>query len=380
MKRLFFLRLPIAFVIGFAFSLQLVSGQQQGQQRPTPSPSPSPSPGAGAGGSIPGRPSPGTPSPLPTPGRQPLPSERTQPFPEIQRPFFFSGKVMLDDGTPPPDSVVIERVCNGVARPEAYTDSKGRFSFQLGQNMNVMADASVGSMNDPMGDFGRTPGSPGRPGRQVTERDLMGCELRASLAGYRSDVVMLNNRRFLDNPDVGTIILHRMGNVEGTTISATSLEAPKDARKAFDKGRDAIKKKKFAEASKQLEKAVEIYPKYAVAWYELGLVRQQQNQVEPAREAYAKALAADAKFIKPYLELAKLSAQERNWQGVADASGRVIRLDPFDFPEAYFYNSVANFNLRSYDAAEKSAREAVKLDTQHRMPKASHLLGILLAN
>ena len=40
----------------------------------------------------------------------------------------------MDDGTAPPDSVVIERNCNGYARNEGYTDSKGNFSFQLGQN------------------------------------------------------------------------------------------------------------------------------------------------------------------------------------------------------------------------------------------------------
>jgi tetratricopeptide (TPR) repeat protein len=221
----------------------------------------------------------------------------------------------------------------------------------------------------------------GRPGgRVITERDLMGCELRAQLAGFRSDVVNLSGRRFMDNPDVGTIVLHRLGNVEGTTISATSLQAPKDARKAYDKGREAVRKKKWDEARKQLEKAVEMYPKYAVAWFELGMIRQQNNETEPARKAYAEALAADAKFVKPYLQLALLSAQEGKWQDVVDTTDRVLRLNPFDFPEAHYYNAIANFNVKNYEAAEKSAREVVKLDTQHRMPKANHLLGVLLAN
>jgi hypothetical protein len=70
----------------------------------------------------------------------------------------------------------------------------------------------------------------------VRERDLFSCELRASLPGFRSDVVSLANRRFMDNPEVGTIVLHRLGNVEGLTISATTMAAPKDAKKAYDKG------------------------------------------------------------------------------------------------------------------------------------------------
>ena len=40
---------------------------------------------------------------------------------------------------------------------------------------------------------------------------------------------------------------------------------------------------------------------------------------------------------------------------------------------------MANYNLRNLEAAEKSAREAQKLDTQHRIPKIDHLLGVILA-
>ena len=54
-------------------------------------------------------------------------------------------------------------------------------------------------------------------------------------------------------------------------------------------------------------------------------------------------------------------------------------LDPYSYPQAYFFNSVANYNLGKKEAAEKSAREAQKLDTQHRWPKVNHLLGVLLA-
>jgi tetratricopeptide (TPR) repeat protein len=312
------------------------------------------------------------------------------PFPDMQRPVFLSGKVMMEDGTPPPDSVVIERICNGTPRPEAYTDSKGRFSFQLGQNTAMMQDASVSSATEPgfggggggfggrsTGGLGGTSGMGGNRG--MSERDLMGCELRASLPGHRSDVVNLSGRRSFDNPDVGTIVLRRLGNVEGTTISATTLQAPKEAKKSYEKGRNALKKNKFDEGQKELEKAVEIYPRYASAWFELGRVHEQAKAFDQAREAYSKALEADPKFVNPYLQIAVLAARENKWQEVADTTDRVLKLNPFDFPQAFFYNSVANYNLGKLDAAEKSVREVQKLDTQHRLPKADHLLGMILA-
>jgi tetratricopeptide (TPR) repeat protein len=309
-----------------------------------------------------------------------MPGEQQTPFPETPRPIFLSGKVVLQDGTPPPDSAVIERVCNGVVRPEAYTDTRGRFSFQLGQNNSFMADASVGgdsglgvpgNRNSGMGGFNTSGG--------ISERDLWGCEVRASLAGYTSDVVPLGGRRSLDNPDLGTIVLHRFGNVEGTTISATSLQAPKEAKKAFDKGRDSMKKEKWGDAQKQFEKAVGMYPQYAAAWFEMGLALEKSGNTAKAREAYTKAFQADPKYVNPYVQLTSIAARESNWQETAETATRVLRLDPYNYPSVYFYDAVAEFNLQHLDEAEKSAREALKLDQQHRIPAVNHILGVILA-
>jgi tetratricopeptide (TPR) repeat protein len=340
-------------------------------------------PGGTPGGSVPG----GIPGQggQQRPGANPADPFGQNRFPDLQSqmPVFLSGKVMMEDGTPPPEPVTIERVCNGgQPRPEGYTDSKGRFSIQLGNNMNVLPDASVGNSND-ISDITGVSGARGGnlPGqrRGFTERDLMGCELRASLPGYRSQVVQLAGRRLLDNPDVGTILLKRLGNVEGVTLSATSLQAPKEAKKAYEKGSNALKKEKLDEAERELQKAVAIYPEYASAWQDLGYVFERKEKFDDARAAYEKALKADAKFVKPYIHLAGIYAREQKWQEVVDATERVLRLNPFDYPGAYFYNAVANLNLQNLDAAEKSAREGLKQDELHRLPKLEHVLGVVLA-
>jgi tetratricopeptide (TPR) repeat protein len=297
--------------------------------------------------------------------------------------MFLSGKVMLDDGTAPLETVVIERVCGASHRPEAYTDTKGRFSFQMGQSQQMFADASVDSTDTSRlgggNSGGRTQGSAsGAP--LGSDPRLMGCELRASLAGYRSDAVNLGDRHVLDNPDVGTIILHRLGNVEGTTISATSLDAPKDAKKAYEKGLDSVKKQDWSGAQKQLEKAVNAYPRYAAAWYQLGTVEEHQNNAVEARKAFVQAIQADPKYLRPYLPIAALAVREKNWQDVADTTDRLVRLDPVDFPQALLYNAIANVNLNHFDVAEKSAREAIRIDTDHQFPRAEYVLGFILRN
>jgi tetratricopeptide (TPR) repeat protein len=354
----------------FALLSITVTGQQQQTGPPTPAPSTP---------NTPSTPTPGTRTPTPTqPGQQRTPDQLQ--FPEMQRPMFLSGKVIMEDGTPPPESVTIERICNGVARPEGVTDSKGRFSFELGRNTGMFMDASVSSPDFGAGSMGggRQSGAMG-PNMGIRERDLLGCELRAALPGFRSDNVNLSGRRFLENPDIGTIVLRRMGNVEGLTISATSLTAPKDAKKALEKAREAAKKNKLEDAQKHYEKALEIYPKYAVAWHELGTVHDRRKDPEAARKAFSEALAVDQKFISPYDGLAQMAARENNWQEVADITDRMLRLNPVDFPRAYFYNAVAKLNLQKLDEAEKSATQLLEMDPNHRYVKAEHVLGLILA-
>jgi tetratricopeptide (TPR) repeat protein len=191
--------------------------------------------------------------------------------------------------------------------------------------------------------------------------------------------VNLAGRRALDNPDLGTIVLRRMAKVDGFTFSATSAYAPKDARKAFDKGHDAAKKKKWTDAEKHLLKAVTDYDKYAVAWYELGTVYQQQGKVEEARNAYNAAVKADGKLITPYMELARLAAAEKQWEAAAEHATKVIRLNPYFSPDVYFMSGVAHLNLQKLDEAEEHAREALKMDEKHRNPRIQHLLGVILA-
>ena len=321
------------------------------------------------------------------------PRTPNNPFPQDQqrttmdqmqnRPIFLSGKVRMEDGSAPPETVTIERLCMGAGNPipEGYTDSKGGFGFQVGQRAGMLPDASVSNTNDGFGGnsggvFGNTPGR----SRGVSERDLMNCELRASLPGYRSSLVNLAGRRTLDNPDVGTIILRRLGDVSGFTTSATTLMAPKDARKALEKARNALKKNKLPDALKELETAVSLHPKFAEAWYELGRIQAMQNSLDTAKASYAKALEADDKYVRPYLGLAVMEAQQQKWVEVKQLSERVIKLNRYDFPAAFFYAAVANFNLKDVESAEKQCRSGIEIDQYHMMPKISHLLGMILAD
>ena len=94
----------------------------------------------------------------------------------------------------------------------------------------------------------------------------------------------------------------------------------------------------------------------------------------------ASAIKAEPKFVQPYVELSLLEYRAQKWQALADVSAEAAKLDAFEYPQSYLLNAVANYNLQRFDVAEKSAREAARLDTHHRYPRSYQILGVIMAN
>jgi tetratricopeptide (TPR) repeat protein len=375
-------RLAILFVAGLAILGENALAQRGGAQGGGGTAPPSGgtpgagSPGAGAGSPGRGTNSPTNPNSFP---QQTNPNDNNNgPF--ANRPIFLSGKVMFDDGAPTNSDIRIERVCGATQRLEAHTDSKGRFSFQLGGNMALDTDASDSGIG---GGFGRPQTNSNSPFSQSGRGGLdglFGCEIRAAYPGYRSDMIPLANRHALDDPELGTIILHRLANVQGSTISLTTAAAPKSARKDYEKGIQLAEKGKFEEAEKRFLEATDTYPKFAAAWFALGQVEQRENKAAEAKKAYQAAIDADKKFVSPYDQLALLSAQGGSWDQAAKYSQQAIELNPVEFPSAFWYNAIANYNLKNTGEAEKSAKALQKLDTRHKYPQVESMLAQFAVN
>jgi hypothetical protein len=98
------------------------------------------------------------------------------------------GRVTMEDGTPPPKSVGIVRVCDGGTVVETRTDKQGRF---------VMKRVSSGGIED----FDRTSNSSTAFGSNTIGSKFGGgvalmtnCVLRASLDGYISNTIDLRDQ------------------------------------------------------------------------------------------------------------------------------------------------------------------------------------------
>ena len=285
--------------------------------------------------------------------------------------IFLSGTVVTNDDTPLTERVVIQTVCKGQKHNETYTDAHGQFSFEFVTRPSPATGNGAG-IEDADSSWANATSI------LDISRNWRDCRLQAMLPGFTSDVVELNTVSAFDHNDLGRIVLHRMEQVQGTTISATSAAAPSSAKKAFEKGRDQEQKNKWDQAQQCFEKAVQIYPNYAVAWYELGRMQAQKRDAAGAGHSFDQAVAADPKFASPYQGLAELAFHARQWPQVVSLTERLLALNPVNFPDAWFFNSVGNYFLQNLDVAEKSARQGIRTDEQHMIPKLEYVLGTIL--
>jgi len=288
---------------------------------------------------------------------------------------------MLDDGTPAPLNVAVQRVCNGSAHTEGHTDGQGYFAVHLNQNTEVSDDASesTGTFGRPMpAASGTASTSTVGSGYSLTNR-FSRCELRAQLGGYTSQTVNLEGRDALDSPDVGIIVLHKRGSVAGDTVTQTTLQAPKAARNSMQKGLTLARKNKPDEAMSSFREAVNLYPQFASAWCELGKLQAAHDQRDEAHHSFEEAAKAEPKWVDPLLELSLLDMYSKSWQEATEVTDRILHLNSFEYPQAFYFNAVAHYNLKHLTIAEKSARSAEKLDVQHLYPEISHLMGTILA-
>jgi cytochrome c-type biogenesis protein CcmH/NrfG len=358
-KRIFFVLLLLLPLISLSSTWGLAQGGEGGG-------------GGGGGGSDSGGSSGGG-----STGGQSSSSQADRP-----RPMFLTGKVLLDDGEAPSSRTKIELICQGSVVRQEYTSQSGNFSIEIGggQGGNRTMDASVSSSDySSLGSGGAGAfGSSGIGGGLASTRsvDLSNCELRAQLPEYQSDVISLGRRRALDNPDVGLIILHSMRAPEIGTVSLKTLAAPKDARKAYEKAGKELQKEKpnFSKASKELTKAVELYPEFASAWYFLGKVRLAQQDRPAASEAFKEAKAADSEYANPYLSLALMALEEERWKEASDLSSQVLELNP-RLTEAHYYNAIAYSSLGRFNVAEESALVVLDRNKAENYPLVYYVLG-----
>src|SRR5205085_145985 len=96
-------------------------------------------------------------------------------------------------------------------------------------------------------------------------------------------------------------------------VSAAALNVPDKARGEFEKGMKAMNEVNFDEARKHLEKATELYPRYAEAFNALGVIAMKSNQPDEGQKEFDAAIHADEQHPAAYVNMAKLFMRDQKF-------------------------------------------------------------------
>ncbi len=309
----------------------------------------------------------------------PFRNQGNDPFAQQMRPLYISGRVVTSEGLPPSEPVVIKRYCNGSGYPEDYTDSKGRFSFQVGGDVSMMTtDASVSGNRVGSGLMGNVGNVPCMRQIGIGRYDLTASTLRAELPGYRSDDLQLGMYSAMGNNDVGVITMHRLDGLKGDTVSALTLQAPRPALKAYESGLREMRKKKpnIKKALGQFDKAVTAYPRFSAAWAAMGEARMQANDREGAWEALSKSVEHDPTYLKPYEPLIQLATARQDWQSLDSLGGAYLELNP-NATSVRFLTAVAALNSGRSERAEEMVLAIQARDDASNFPQTHQIMGMI---
>ena len=141
------------------------------------------------------------------------------------------------------------------------------------------------------------------------------------------------------------------------TLDARVAAIPPEAKKEFTAGQKAVNDDDFAGAIPHLQKAIELYPKYAEAYQILGVAQLQTNQVPQAESSLVKAVEIEERMPRAQYLLGVLYAMTNRLSLAEKPLTRFAELDPQN-PDAYFELARLSFALKKFSDAEMHAHSS----------------------
>jgi hypothetical protein len=170
----------------------------------------------------------------------------------------------------------------------------------------------------------------------------------------------LDSRR---RQDLDVNITHTRGTEHGRTgpagslVAAVDLNIPEGARREFDKANQFVAKGNWQKAIERLNKAISIYPDYAEAYNNLGVVYGRLGDRTRNLEALQKAVSLNDHFAPAYLNLARMAIAGRDLVQAEALLDRAVAIEPTN---SQMLVLLANTELLNhhYDQALANCRQA----------------------
>lgn len=137
-------------------------------------------------------------------------------------------------------------------------------------------------------------------------------------------------------------------------------ELPPLTKALNEKAAVAFSKGDWALARKAYNEMIEMDPKNALVWANLGAVEQQAGNAKKAVECFEKSVEHNVALAQSWVALGLLRLEAGDTYLAMSAFARAIHEDPED-PRAHNYLAIAAKNLGWADAAEAELQKAIEL-------------------
>ena len=159
--------------------------------------------------------------------------------------------------------------------------------------------------------------------------------------------------------------LNRSYGVPGNSFVSTSeLGIPTRARKEFDKANALAGKQDFTQAIQKLNKAISIYPAYAMAYNNLGVIYSRLGDVAREREALEKAISLNDHLALAYVNLGRMNLVCGEFKEAQTALDKASAFDSAD-PMTLILLAYAEFKGQRFDDAIATVRRAHAMEKAH---------------
>src|ERR1043166_2112730 len=126
------------------------------------------------------------------------------------------------------------------------------------------------------------------------------------------------------------------GKAAGNTISVNALQIPPAAMSEMLKFQEQYNAGKLPEGIKHLQKAIKIYPQWAVAHHDLGQCYARLRDYDSAATEFPNATALDARLTQSWVSLAELHFLQKEYVDGEEAARKALELDPENNNARYF--------------------------------------------
>jgi tetratricopeptide (TPR) repeat protein len=147
-------------------------------------------------------------------------------------------------------------------------------------------------------------------------------------------------------------------------VSAVDLAVPIRAQKEFDKANSLMAKQNFSKATESLNRAITIYPSYANAYNNLGVIYAREGDHVREREALQKAISINDHFAPAYVNLGRLDISTNDFPSAESALNKAAAYDPTDAMTLVLL-TYAEFMNHHFDETIATSRKAHTLQGAH---------------